>query len=1544
MKYPFRALILGTILLAFSNPAVAQSHFNQCASGTGSNASVIIDPAISPTIDGTGMGSGDEIAVFNAAGLCAGVDTWTGSVIAVTVWGDDPFTTPVDGMAANENLRFVMWDQSAGTEVGLSSGTNVNVSYDATPPYRANGSYVADAIYKLASLTGTGVPPNNAPNASFVANPSSGTSPLVVSFNGSASSDSDGNIASYSWSFGDGTNGAGVSPQHTYNSPGTFTASLTVTDNNGATGTASTTITVTEPNNNAPVASIQASPLSGVAPVTVSFNGTGSTDSDGSIQTYAWNFGDGATATGSSIQHLYSSAGTYTARLTVTDDDGASGTSTVQVSVAEPNQPPIALFAAEPVTGVAPLPVTLNANASSDPDGTISTYSWNFGDGTNGTGKNTAHTYDSPGTYTLSLTVVDNDGASSSTTRTVTVTGAGNNAPVAAIQANPSSGTVPLTVAFTGSGSSDSDGSIASYAWSFGDGSTGTGVSPQHLYTSVGTFTASLTVTDDDGAVGSATTQVVVSAAQNVAPTAQFIASPTSGTGPLLVQLNANQSADSDGTIVSYSWSFGDGTNGSGKNVAHTYVAAGTYTLQLTVTDNDGASDSEATTITVVEGVNEQPAANFVATPLSGSAPLIVSADASGSSDSDGTVVSFVWSYGDGTNGNGQTVDHTYSSAGTYSLELVVTDDDGAVSSSSTTITVTGGGNQSPNAIFAASPVSGNAPLLVTVNANPSNDPDGSIVSYVWDYGDGISGSGKNAAHTYLTPGTFTLKLTITDNDGQIATASRTVNVNSAANASPVASFSVSRRSGTAPLLVFFDAGASTDPDGSISSYTWTYGNGVNGSGVTPAHTFRDPGNFTVTLTVTDDQGGVATSQEVIQVTSDIGAQPDLVLRLSLDSASGTSLNDESGKGQQAALMNGAQYEESAGIEGGAVRFDGIDDVISVADNSSLNLSDVTVRTVSAWFRVDDRFVSDRKQVIYEQGGTTRGLSMYVHNGSLYVGGWNDITNESNWSGTFLETGSIQSNVWHHVALTLDGATTSLQDNRFKAYLDGAEFGSGPGAQIWGHADDIGIGAVRQRARFHDGHAPEFSIHAFAGLLDEVRVYDSVLTDSEIQALASFSGQTANQAPTAQFVLSPSTAQAPANITFNASGSGDSDGSIVIYNWDFGDTTTGTGRLASHQFDAAGTYTIELEVSDDDGAKSTSTATLIVTSSAGNSAPVALFSATPITGSPRSIRFDASASTDSDGVLDQFVWDLGDGEAKIGQVVTHEYVNGGVYNVKLTVVDNLGATTVVQETIEVESAFPESLQPTSIGPIGSNGAVSYENEKWNLRVPGAKWDPRVDAVLFVHRPVNNDVEVIVRVDSIAVEDSLLSAGVGIRSNLTPTAANASVSVVGQDQVVYRYRATDGGWEVESASAAISLPLWVRISKKGDKVIGSYSVDGIIWNDLGEQSIPIQDGVFGGLSAHSIDENRIASATMSEFSVAIDDDVLIDVPNDYVLSNSFPNPFNESTQFTLSLSQQEDILVEAYDLAGRRIAVLQDGPMAPNTLHRIVFDGAMNAST
>ena len=319
------------------------------------------------------------------------------------------------------------------------------------------------------------------------------------------------------------------------------------------------------------------------AGLTASVDATTSSDPDGTIASYAWNFGDGGVGTGVTAAHTYAAAGNYTITLTVTDDAGSTNTTTRPVTVT--NAAPVAAF----TSNATDLALSVDGTTSADPDGTIASYAWNFGDGGGGTGVTASHTYAASGSYDVTLTVTDNAGASTATTSTVVVTAA-NALPTAAF----TSATQDLTATVDAAGSTDPDGTIAGHAWEFGDGATGTGVTAEHTYAAAGSYQVKLTVTDNRGGTATQTATVTVAAA-NVAPVAAF----TSATTGLTATLNGSTSSDPDGSVAGYAWTFGDGTTGTGASTTHAYTAAGTYTVELTVTDNKGLTNAVSKQVTV---------------------------------------------------------------------------------------------------------------------------------------------------------------------------------------------------------------------------------------------------------------------------------------------------------------------------------------------------------------------------------------------------------------------------------------------------------------------------------------------------------------------------------------------------------------------------------------------------------------------------------------------------------------------------------------------------------------------------------------------------------------------------------------------------------------------------------------------------------------------------------------------------------------------------------------------------------------------------------
>ena len=170
-------------------------------------------------------------------------------------------------------------------------------------------------------------------------------------------------------------------------------------------------------------------------------------------------------------------------------------------------------------------------------------------------------------------------------------------------------------------------------------------------------------------------------------------------------------------------------------------------------------------------------------------------------------------------------------------------------------------------------------------------------------------------------------------------------------------------------------------------------------------------------------------------------------------------------------------------------------DYVGIGSSSDINNGIHSQRTIEAWFRTNNKDSSTR-QVIYEEGGGTRGLNIYIHSGRLYVGGWNRPSNESNWNpGTWIYTTSIQNNQWHHVALTVNGGS-SVSANALKMYLDGNYTIGGNGSQLWGH-NPANIGRTRNGSRYHNGTGNGYT---FNGKIDEVRIWNVERTPSQIAA------------------------------------------------------------------------------------------------------------------------------------------------------------------------------------------------------------------------------------------------------------------------------------------------------------------------------------------------------------------------------------------------------------------------------------------------------------
>jgi PKD repeat protein len=321
--------------------------------------------------------------------------------------------------------EWVRSDNTAGADPFVTAFT-VSANGEHVVEYRstdADGNQEAAGSVAFA-IEGSGEDPD-APTVQAFADPASGEAPLEVQLSASGL-DPQGGELTYRWEFSEGGSTFQQSPVRTYRTPGTYTATVTVTDPQGKTGSETVEIVVSERANAAPSVLAAASPTAGRAPLTVEF-GASAIDPDGPEDeiTYLWDFGDDAGGQfGRDVTHTYRTPGTYTATVTATDAHGAFDTAEVTIVVDGPpaNQPPTVQIHADPRSGAVPLPVRFTS-AARDPEGRELLMVWDFGDGTQAGGPSISHTYRTPGTYTATLTVTDPGGLPASASLQITVSG-----------------------------------------------------------------------------------------------------------------------------------------------------------------------------------------------------------------------------------------------------------------------------------------------------------------------------------------------------------------------------------------------------------------------------------------------------------------------------------------------------------------------------------------------------------------------------------------------------------------------------------------------------------------------------------------------------------------------------------------------------------------------------------------------------------------------------------------------------------------------------------------------------------------------------------------------------------------------------------------------------------------------------------------------------------------------------------------------------------------------------------------------------------------
>jgi gliding motility-associated-like protein len=1023
--------------------------------------------------------------------------------------------------------------------------------------YNSAGNYTVTLIATSNGCPDTAIHVVNAqvnpfyPN--FSASPTSGCAPLTVNFSDLSPS----GVNSWLWKFGDGATSTLQNPSHTYTNPGTYTVKLIATNTNGCIDSITHSNYITVYAN--PTISFSGTPLFACDPnLNVQFNSvvTGAT-------LWQWDFGDGGTGNTQNPLHTYTTNGVYTVTLIATDNHGCTSTLT------KPNyvvvDPTTADFSMTPTKGCKPLNVQFTDQ--SDAYSYISTWSWNYGDGSPlGNGPNPNHIYTDTGSYMIVLTIIDSAGCIRHDTNFVKV----GMKPTALFYAEDTVGCHPFTANFH-----DSSSNFVNYwSWQFGDGATSNLENPEHEYTDTGYFDVELIVEHN----GCGDTLEIENYILVLPPKPEFSATPTiSCVYPVNVQFT-------DQSILpeTWFWDFGDGGTSTIQNPSHNYLNPGFYTVKLVVSNSNGCKDSLVKnqyikiseiipdfTQTDTEICNDE-SSTFMSTTFTNTFSA-----------------SWTWDFGDGTTTTGFIATHTWANPGVYPVQLIVSDGLGCYDSITkpTLITV----NALPHPGIIADVYTGCAPLTVNFNSLSTAVSPATLVYWYWNFGDGgiIGGTNQNPTHIYTVPGLYMVIINVVDSKGCDTSAYYSAYIYVTF---PQVDFDVDSINCSGDTVYFHN-----ETTGAGLHYTWDFGDGSPTSSLTnPYHiyTVGQTTSYTVSLYVSDTNScdsivakNIVISKPVADFTSNtfIANCPPLFVNFSDtsssdaliwewnfgDTASGTNNNSYISDPQHFYNASGT-YDVSLVV----TNIDGCTDTIIKPDFIIINgpTGTFSYQPTEGCSPVDITFLADAQSTtsyfwIFGEGSadTTSGDSI-VH---TYFDG-----------GSFVPTLVLIDSI-HNCQLTISGADTihiisGFANFSYSSYIPCSDsatiyffdssFASQPITSWYWEFGDGGTSTQQNPSHFYNTNG-SFDVTLTItvdsctwtySISDVVTIF--VPPDVEFNI-----GSTSTCYPplTTDFTIDSST------LTYQA----------IAFDWDFGDSTTHSNQASpSHDYYESGTYFVTVVI------------------------------------------------------------------------------------------------------------------------------------------------------------------------------------------------------------------------------------------------------------------------------------------------------------------------------------------------------------------------------
>lgn len=1026
----------------------------------------------------------------------------------------------------------------------------------------------------------------------------------IICFDAGQSIDYDGIIKSYIWNFGDGSYSYDKITSHSYNTAGVFYVTLKVIDDfSQACNSSTDTIIVTV--NSRPIIQTERR-IIGAVDEDLIFDASNSSDADGNIVSYLWDFGKLGTDSGAKIKRRFSSPGKYTARLTIKDNSSASNSVNSEEIDIIINYPPIADAGENKFVAVNET-VFLNASRSHDVDGSIISYYWDFDDGTYDYGNFVSHSYSKPGAYNVKLTVKDNSEVkNNSSTSSVTIFV--NHPPIAKIETEKYLSI--KNAVFNASSSYDPDGEILTYEWDFGDYTYGTGKIVSHTYSLPGTYIITLTVRDNSmksNNTASIREKIIINTPPIADAGRDMIVAPYQN-----INFSSSSSKDPDGKIASVKWYINDQLFSQDSNFYYLFEQPGIYKVALEVTDDfpKPLSDVDYSVIKV----NSSPVAK-----ISGSSVVApnqeIKLNAYNSYDADGKIILYKWITDQGNIDYGDEIDLRFSEPNIYRIILQVIDD-ANVQNSLANDTFFVKVNSAP--VISLTETIESCKGSVTIDASGTYDPDGDDLSFTWILPGQVEISGSSILnYNFSQRGIIPVLLVVNDLNNvsnSILKKSTLVKINNV----PVANAG-NDTTICAGDVVLFSAIKSFDADNSNIDYMWEFDDGSTASGSNVIKKYKSGGIFKATLVVKDNSGlecNTSRDEKIIYVSDGPIANAGKNIVACANSAiqfDGSKSSDidgivnsyewDFGDGEKGTGVNPVHIYSTAGTY--KVKLTVYGDLSGECDNSDIDEITVTIIDAPLAKFNSPKVAAENQPIVFDA------------------------------SESYSNSGSIVNYEW--------------------------DFGNGEKA----------FGKIVQYSFSKSG---KYKVRLKV-IIDSPSDCNQSLFEKEIII---------NHKPLAE-ITAKSAGAINEIINFSASNSKDVDGKIIRYEWDLGDGSFAEGIEINHIYNAAGTYYPNLKVIDNSSAENnydTKEFSIKI-----NSSPVADFSIQGNIPVNSQIILDASSSYDLDGMIQNYTWLINDKIISSEKSFIYSFSKVGFYKVKLIVTDDSGQINSKSEIVRTVTVY-----------------------------------------------------------------------------------------------------------------------------------------------------------------------------------------------------------------------------------------------------------------